>query len=209
MTDFITDRLRSDILSGAVAPGERLVELALCERYGCGRAAIRSALVVLDGEGLVEREANRGATVRRVSIDEAIEVAETRAALEGFLAARAALRADDADRSDLTEIIADMRAAIDADDASTYSQLNSLLHRRIREISGHETAGQIVANLRDRGAHHAFRLALMPGRPEESVEQHAAIVEAIIDGKTDQAANQMEKHLLSVIDVLQRWAAAT
>ncbi|MGH9191388.1 MAG: GntR family transcriptional regulator, partial [Acidimicrobiales bacterium] len=53
----VADRLRDDILKGAFPPGERLIELQLTERYGVGRAAIRAALVELDAEGLVQREA--------------------------------------------------------------------------------------------------------------------------------------------------------
>ena len=64
-TDTITDDLRQDILSGVFPPGDRLVELQLTQRYDCGRATVRGALVELVTEGLVDREANRGATVRR------------------------------------------------------------------------------------------------------------------------------------------------
>ena len=69
--DTVTDDLRSDILSGRFEPGDRLLEIQLAEQYSCGRAAIRSALVALTSEGLVEREANRGATVRRITVTEA------------------------------------------------------------------------------------------------------------------------------------------
>ena len=62
----VTDRLRADILSGVIPPGDRLIEIALAERYQVGRAAIRAALVELDGEGLVRREANRIAFARGV-----------------------------------------------------------------------------------------------------------------------------------------------
>ena len=93
MTD-VSDLLRNDILNGDFPPGERLIELQLTERYGVGRAAIRSAIVELSAEGLVVHETNRGAAVRRVSIEEAIEIAEARGALESLLARRAAERAD-------------------------------------------------------------------------------------------------------------------
>jgi DNA-binding GntR family transcriptional regulator len=89
----VTDRLRDDILEGAFPPGERLIELQLTERYGVGRAAIRAALVELEVEGLVQREANRGATVRRISVAEAVEISEARGVLEGLVARLAAERA--------------------------------------------------------------------------------------------------------------------
>ena len=90
MPDSVTDLLRTGILTGHFAPGERLIELQLSEHFDEGRAAIRSALVELEKEGLVQREANRGATVRRISLGEAIQITEARAALEGLVAQHAA-----------------------------------------------------------------------------------------------------------------------
>ena len=84
----VSELLRNDIVSGRFPPGERLIEVQLTERYGVGRAAVRSAIVELSTEGLVEHETNRGATVRRVSLASAIEIAEARSVLEGLLARR-------------------------------------------------------------------------------------------------------------------------
>ena len=201
----VSDQLRNDILNGDFPPGERLIELQLTERYGVGRAAIRSAIVELSTEGLVVHETNRGATVRRVSIEEAIEIAEAREVLEGLLARRAAERATDGERDELSAIVADMRAAVADNRQADYSELNRVLHRRIREISGHSTASELVANLRNRGAHHQFRLATMPGRSRDSLVQHAAIVEAVVSGDGEAAAEAMRVHLMSVREVLVSW----
>ena len=204
-TESITSELRSDILSGHFPPGDRLLEIALTERYGCGRAAVRAALVELAAEGLVEREVNVGAKVRRVSIGEAIQITEARAALESLIAGRAATEADDDECAELQGIIADMRAAVAEGRTAAYSDLNALLHRRICEMSGHAIAAHMVGNLRNRAAHHKYRIALMPGRLEESFEQHAAIVDGIVLGDATRAADAMRDHLASVIDVLSRW----
>lgn len=206
--DSITDELRAEILDGAFPPGERLREIALARRYDCGRAAVRAALVELDSEGLVEREANRGAAVRRITIDEAIQITEARATLESMVAGLVALRADDDERAELAQIVAEMRAAVSEHRSNDYSTLNGLLHRRLRDMSGHSIAAELIANLRNRAAHHQYRLAVMPGRPAESIEQHAAIVEAIAAGDQDEAADAMHRHLMSVVDVLRRWGDA-
>ncbi|MFW2333634.1 GntR family transcriptional regulator [Ilumatobacter sp.] len=204
-TGSVTDELRRDILDGRFEPGDRLLEVPLSQHYACGRAAVRSALVELTTEGLVEREANRGATVRRISITEAIQITEARAALEGVIAAHAARNATDDERTELHEIIDDMRVAVGDDRAHDYSGLNARFHRRLREMSGHTVAAQLVANLRNRASHHQYRLALMPGRPNESLEQHAAIADAVSAGDESAAAAAMDAHLRSVIDVLSRW----
>lgn len=203
--DLVTNELRSDILSGRFGPGERLLEVQLAEQYACGRGAVRAALVVLSTEGLVEREANRGATVRRITIDEAIQITEARAALEGLIAAEAARNTTAEDHQELESIIEQMTAAVADDDGSGYSELNGLLHRRLREMSGHTIAAELVANLRARAAHHQYRLAVMPGRPAESLAQHRAIVAGVVGGDESGAAEAMRAHLGSVIEALGRW----
>lgn len=201
-----TGRLRVDILEGTFAPGERLIEVVLADRYSVGRGAVRAALVELRAEGLVDIEANRGALVRRIGLEEAIEIAEARKVLEALMAARAASNQDSAAKERLLEIVDEMRDSVAAGDNARYSELNRLLHGRIWEISRHRVAKDLVANLRDRSAHHQFRLAVMPGRSEESLQQHVAIVDAIVAGDAPGAEHAMRDHLESVIEVLSRWS---
>ncbi len=208
MIDTVTDELRTDILSGRFEPGDRLLELPLAEHYACGRAAVRSAIVALATEGLVEREANRGASVRRISVAEAIQITQARSVLEGLIAAQAARHSTPSDHEELRSIITEMEESVADDTGRVYSNLNGRLHRRLQDMSGHEIAAQLVSNLRDRAAHHQYRLSVMPGRSRESLQQHAAIVDAIIAGDEFAAASAMHDHLQSVIDVLSQWQDA-
>ncbi len=169
-------------------------------------ASVRGAISELEKEGLVDREANRGATVRRVSIDEALQITEVRGLLEGLAAARAAAVATADDHAELRTVIENMREAVATERFAEYSELNGLLHRRVREISGHTVVCDLVENLRNRAASHEFRLALMPGRPAESLLQHEAIVDAVIAGDGAAAEAAMHAHLHSVMDVLHRWS---
>jgi DNA-binding GntR family transcriptional regulator len=204
-TPSVAARLRADILDGVFPPGERLIELQLSERYRVGRGAIRSALVELDAEGLVQRETNRGATVRRISVAEAVEITEARAALESLVARRAAERATDADRKELSVLVDQMRAAVARDDRPAYSELNRTLHATLPRIARHQVADDLIANLRNRAVHHQFQLAVMPGRAAESLSQHAAIVAAVVDGDGEAAEQAMRAHLSSVIEALRQW----
>ncbi|HEX6301062.1 MAG TPA: GntR family transcriptional regulator [Acidimicrobiia bacterium] len=201
-----TARLRADILNATFAPGERLTEAALADRYSVGRGTVRGALLELRAEGLVDIEPNRGAVVRRISLEEAIEIAEARKVLEALVAARAASNRDPAAKETLLEIVDEMRDSVAAGDNARYSELNRLLHGRIWEISQHRVAKELVANLRDRSAHHQFRLAVMPGRSEESLHEHVAIVDAIVTGDDQGAERAMREHLTSVIEVLSSWS---
>jgi DNA-binding GntR family transcriptional regulator len=201
-----TDLLRAQVLDGTLAPGSRLVELHLADQYAVSRAAVRAAIGELAKEGLVDRQANRGATVRRVALDEAIQITEVRNLLESFIAARAALMATAPERDELASIIEQMADAVQRDELAAYSDLNVVLHRRLREISRHAIAADLVGNLRNRAAHHEFRLALIPGRAAVSLPQHAAIVEAVVAGDAGRAEQAMREHLDSVVEVLRRWA---
>ena len=201
----MADRLRDDILKGTFPPGERLIELQLSERYDVGRAAIRSALVELDAQGLVQRETNRGATVRRISVAEAVEITEARAALESLVARRAAERATPADRKELKALVAEMKTAVKAGDKVAYSRLNRALHEALPRIARHRVADDLIANLRNRAVHQQFQLSVIPGRASESLAQHRAIVDAVVDGDPDTADKAMRTHLESVIDALRQW----
>jgi DNA-binding GntR family transcriptional regulator len=202
----VTETLRRDILEDVYPPGVRLVEADLCGRYGVSRAAVRSALLALAGEGLVDREANRGATVRRISVEEAIEITEVRQVLESLVAARAARNATAEDRAELQGIADRMRAAVAGEDVVAYGKLNAELHRALMRVSRHHEAEALVLNLRNRAVHHQFRLSLVSGRPHESLGQHEAIVAAVIAGDEDAAARAMTEHLASVLSVLRRWS---
>ena len=201
----VADRLRDDILRGVFPPGERLIELQLSQRYDVGRAAIRSALVELQAQGLVQRETNRGATVRRISVAEAVEITEARSALESLVARRAAEQATDADRDELLQIVERMDEAVAGDDRRGYSTLNRQLHRALPRIARHRVADDLIANLRDRAVHHQFQLAVMPGRAKESLAQHKAIVDAVVAGNGKAAERAMRTHLDSVIEALRQW----
>ena len=82
----VTEALRAAILNGEYAPKQRLVEIDLCERFSTSRFILRAALQELSAQGLVEFQRNRGARVRDVSLQEAIEITEVRILLEGHLA---------------------------------------------------------------------------------------------------------------------------
>jgi DNA-binding GntR family transcriptional regulator len=155
----------------------------------------------------VQREANRGATVRRISVAEAVEISEARGVLEGLVARLAAERATQAERAELSGLIDEMTEAVAQDDRLRYSKLNRTLHATLRRIARHRVADDLVANLRNRAAHHQFRLALVPGRAPESLAQHRAIVAAVIAGDAAAAERAMRDHLASVIDVLRQWEA--
>lgn len=204
----VTEALRAAILAGEYAPRQRLIEADLCDRFGTSRFILRSALQDLAGQGLVEFQRNKGARVREISLDEAIEITEVRILLEGLVAARAAERVTRSDSAMLRTLVRDMRTAVDRSELMAYSDLNARLHSAIRDIAAHETASRLLRELRDQTVRHQFSLSLVPGRPSVSLPQHEAIVAAITAREPQDAERAMHRHLQSVIEALRALSAA-
>jgi DNA-binding GntR family transcriptional regulator len=198
------DRLREAIVTGRLQPNERLVESDLARSLGVSRTLIRGALARLEHEGLVEHERHRGARVRLVSESEAVEILETRSVLEGLAAQLAAERATAVDVEDLKGILAEMQRLREADDLLAVSDLNAQLHRRLLEISGHETAARLIDTLNSQMVRFQYRTILLPGRSERSFAEHAEIVAAVATHDGERAESAMRTHLSSVADALRR-----
>ena len=200
-------QIRAAIVAGEFAPGQRLIEADLCERFTASRFVIRGALAELAAQGLIEFQRNRGARVRDVSLAEAIEITEVRRLLEGLIAARAAEAITPAAAAELSEIVGEMRSAVAGGELMRYSGLNLRLHLRLRELAGQQIATQLLSQLRDLTVRHDFVLSLVPGRPAVSLPQHAAIAAAVCAGDAAGAESAMQAHLTSVIEALTELAA--
>ena len=208
MTDDAYERLRVEIVSGRLQPNERLVEADLVSSLGVRRTAVRAALVRLEHDGLVEHERNRGAKVRLVGESEAIEILETRAALEGLIARKAAANVTEDDVSQLREILASMRTLLAGGDLLAASERNVDLHGAIVRIARHRTAERLVSTLNSQLVRFQYRTILQPGRSERTLGEHEAIVEAIARGDGDAAEAAMRAHLSQVAEALRSAASA-
>ncbi|TPQ23640.1 GntR family transcriptional regulator [Streptomyces sporangiiformans] len=196
-------QLRQAIMRGEMAPAQRLVENELAEQFGVTRASIRAALIDLASEGLVERIRNRGSRVRVVTVEEAVAITECRMVLEGLCAAKAAVEASDEQLAGLADVGTAMTKAVADGEPVTYSELNQELHARIRELSGQQVAVELLERLNAQLVRHRFQLALRPGRPQRSLGEHLAMIEAIRARDPQAAEVAARAHLTSVIDALR------
>ncbi|MFY9927937.1 MAG: GntR family transcriptional regulator [Streptosporangiaceae bacterium] len=196
------ERLRRAILAGEMAPGQRLVEEELAAMTGVTRASLRAALFDLTAEGLVERIPNRGARVRAITAAEAVAITECRMVLEGLCAAKAAGHITAAQAAQLTDLGTQMRRSVADGEPLKYSALNRELHRLIREFSGQTVAASLLERLNGQLVRHQFQLSLRPGRPQESLPEHLAIIAAITAGRPAEAEQATRRHLHSVIAAL-------
>src|SRR6201989_2036012 len=199
--------LHAAIVAGALSPGERLVEEELAEKLGYSRGAVRGAILRLGHEGLVSRERNRGARVRRFTLEEAVEILEARAALESLAAGSAAVRRADAEPAELQALVAEMAELQAAGELLAMSERNAVMHRRILEISGHQVARDICSRLHSQVVRFQFRTVLAPGRSTRSLTEHGEIVRAIAAGEREAGERALREHLTNVASVLAQVAA--
>ena len=188
------DVLRDQILSGALAPGARLLEIDLSAQLNLSRGTIRAALQQLTYEGLVVQFPYRGCIVAGLSAQDAWELYTLRNALEG-LAARLAAAAMTEDKSRQLHIA--LQQLIDAtqtNDWKTITDADFALHKTILQISEHRRLQQQYQIVE-----HQIRLYIascnaLESDPEKLIEQHRELVEAICSGDAAIAEQIAQAH---------------
>lgn len=189
------DRLRDMIVQGALAPGAKLNERALCEQLGVSRTPLREALKVLSTEGLVELQPNRGAVVATLTEHMVREIFAVMGALEA-LAGELACRNMTADQfNEIRAIHYQMLAHHARGELAAYFRCNQEIHLAIVEASGNAT---LAASYRSLNAHvrrARYMANLSPARWDQAVAEHERILDAL--GRRDAAALQglLKNHL--------------
>ncbi len=198
------DALRDAIVRGDIAPDARLVESDISTTFEMSRGAVRTALIRLEQEELVVREPHRGARVRKVSDEEAVEIIEARAVLEGLAVRQTAERIDEAGVARLQACLARQRELLELGDLLGASDANADLHAALLELSGHGTALRLIRALNSQTVRYQYRTILIPGRSAASVAEHTAIVEAVVAGRAVEAEAAMRSHLFNVAEAMKR-----
>ena len=198
------DALREAIVRGELGPEARLVEADLSTTFEMSRGAVRTALIRLEQEGLVVREPHRGARVRKVSDEEAVEILQARAVLEGLAVRQTAERIDEAGAARVRACLERQRELLGLGDLLGASDANADLHAALLELSGHWTALRLIRALNSQTVRYQYRTILIPGRSAASVAEHAAIVDAVVAGRPDEAEAAMRSHLFNVAQAVQR-----
>jgi DNA-binding GntR family transcriptional regulator len=191
----IAEQLKQAIYAGEFKAGDRLNEAALAVRMGTSRGPIREAIRILTGTGLVTPVVNRGVFVRKVSIQEMLEIYDLRALVFGFAAARACEHVTDVHRQQFEALLEDMDAAAQAGDSGLYYELNVQFHELVLSLShsrrAHALYDSYVKEL------HLYRRQNFnaPGNMRRSNVEHRRIYEAISRGLAAKAKQSAEEHI--------------
>lgn len=203
-------RIRTAIVEGKYQSGERLVEQRLADELEVSRTPLREALRLLEAEGLVVIEPNRGASVRVLTADDVVDLYELRARLEGYAAERAATRVtpDQLDRLDraLEQFDAVVTAGPDGqlDALRDLSHWNAEFHGIIVEAAAHVRLDALLARTVDHPlVFEAFR-RFEPAELERSSGFHHLVRDALAAGDARRAGALLEEHVMQGRDVLVR-----
>ncbi|MFC5751906.1 GntR family transcriptional regulator [Actinomadura rugatobispora] len=192
----VTDVLRRAILELQIKPGRRLVERELMERLNVSRATVREALRELTSEGLVEVVPNRGAVVAAPTVEEASDLYEARAAVEGLLVR---LFTERAARSQMIKLEAAMEAFAEAtveysDDPVTMLQIKDEFIQVIFTGAGSPVIQRLAEGLR--GRVRLLRVKAISAGYPTSASELREIVAAVRSGDGDEAARLYSRHIL-------------
>lgn len=197
------------ILAGELAPGAKLVEAELAAELRVSRGPVREAFRALEQAGLVKTEKNRGVFVRQVSLEEANEIYEVRAALEGLIGRLAATRAR-------PELLVRLRAVVKKMHAvsrrtglpaavAAYYPLNVQFHELLLQAAGNRALSasyRRVVNELD--LYRRETLARSRENIAISTRDHEAIVNAVSRGDGKLAARLLFEHVIKSRERLHR-----
>lgn len=195
-SEQLGEEIEERIVTGVYPPGMRLDEQELAAAFGVSRTPIREALIQLASIGLVEIRPRRGATVPEMSADRLCEMFEVMAELESMCGRLAARRILPAELARLREAHQACEEARDAGKPDLYYQLNEVFHRRIYEASHNGFLAEQATALHRRLRPYRRLQLRVRNRMQSSFSEHAGIVEAIVAGNGDQAAELLRSHVV-------------
>lgn len=199
----VYEQLKRSILDGKLAAGQPLVESQLADAYGVSRTPIREALHRLQQDGIVER-GDRGLRVAEGSAEQILEIYEARVVLEAAVCESAARRRTEMDVARLHGILE--ASPRENPSASEMVASNMQFHEAVWQASHNGTWVDLLSRLNTHLRRYPSTTLTAPGRWEEALEEHAALLAAIERGDAEAASSIGRAHMTKARDVrLRMW----
>ena len=195
LTSALEKQIERLIVEGKLAPGERLNEIQLAARFGTSRGPLREATRSLEAKGFVEIHRNRGVFVRQVSIAEALEVYDVRAALFGLAGRLLAQKMNDALLAKLNAFLDAMEQAATDADFERYYPLNIEFHQTIVESAGNATLHAEYQRFVKKMHLFRARSLVQGGGLAVSNREHREMVDALASGDVERAHASHWRHV--------------
>jgi len=197
LTSLVQREIERRILAGELLPGAKLNEAELAAAMGISRGPVREAFRALEQAGLVHTEKNRGVFVRQVSLEEANEIYEVRAALEAQIGRLAAQRITAPLVERLRSVVKRMHAVVRSRDPDAYFPLNLEFHETLAQACGNRALAtnyrRVVNELNLYRREAIMRdVEIIP----ISTKEHEAIVDAVAKGDAALAERLLYAHVI-------------
>jgi DNA-binding GntR family transcriptional regulator len=187
--------MRQAILSSEWKPGKRLVERELCEQSGASRGSVREALRVLESEGLVTVLPSRGPVVTKISHDDASDVYELRALVEGVVARRAAERGSDSEFRQVLDVLSEYKKVAEGADLVAMLEVKDRFYAAVFAAAKSPLLVNTLMSLRGRITYLRSYSLSQPGRSAKSAAEITEIARAIVERKADMAEILSVQHV--------------
>lgn len=204
-TTIVYKKMKEQIESGAYSPAQSLPELALSKEYNVSRNTIKKVLLMLENDGYVTMDLNKGAKVTSYSKDEVLQFLELREVLEGFIIRLAVPNFGKEETDKLKSIVDQMKIYARNGALMEYSACNQEFHNLIYASCPNKPAVDMTLKLKNQMKKYNSKTILIPGRSDHSLEEHTAIYEAIRDKDTDRAETEIKKHIHNVRCVFEQY----
>lgn len=190
--------LQAAIINGELAPGEKIGEIELCERFNLTRGPLREALGRLESRGLLVRKPHAGVKVVSVSGDELLELYHIREVMEGLAARQAAERMSQKEIADLHTLLDGHETMVAEAQGLAYFQAEGDYDFHYCIVTGSQNQKLVQMLLGD--LYYLLRLyrcrfSTAPGRPQKALKEHRHIAEAIALGDGELAQFLMQRHI--------------
>jgi DNA-binding GntR family transcriptional regulator len=186
--------LREMILTGKIAPNERLVETKIAEELGTSRTPIREALHNLEIEKLVKSIPRVGYVVEDVSIEDLEEICELREVIEELALRRAFGKAPAKLVKALVRNVARQEEEVWKGNAGSYIELDTEFHEIIAQLSGSDRILELVQTLRRHMLRYGLQANSFIDTAARSMEGHKGILKALEKGDVDVAVRSIREH---------------
>lgn len=200
LSNMVASHLRALIISGELKPGTKIRAEPVAAELEVSPTPVREALQALRAEGFVTLVPRHGFAVAPLSGDDVRDLFRVQALLAGEMAARAASLATKEHIAEMLDIHARLTDAAQRNDAERLEHFNHLFHKHINQIAGSRKLRWAIG-LMSRYVPREF-YGSIDGWPETTAEDHQHIVDAISDGRADQARRLMEEHIMTAGELL-------
>lgn len=191
----ILHSVAQEIASGLIAPGTKMEEETLCERFKASRTPVREALRQLAAQGFVEIRPRQGAFVVQLTVESLVEMFEAMAYLEAACAALAARRHTSQDRDALAAAHESCIAAAAGADPGVFYAANTQFHECVYRAGHNRFLEMQTLDLRNRLEAYRRKATFHPGLMSKSINEHKGVIDAIFSMDENAAASRMSQHL--------------